>query len=389
MFSGTGFFTKEGRPAMIYLGFETKSPMRIWLMYGLDDSLDSWTKPEKIVPKDDAGNEVEFAYGDPDLWLMGETYYAMSGGKGRQHIMKSKDLKNWEYIGPFFHKDYPEDELGVRRGEDFQCVNMFKIGDKWMALGISHPMGCRYYLGDFKDEQYLPDFHGHMNWAENGPRQGYFAPESLLTPDGRRVVWAWIRGMRLSPKGVQALPRELELPADGVLRMKPLRELEVLRYGQKSEENITVKSDGEYSLKGVTGDALELKMTFSAPVPHEFGLHLLGNEEDGEGGMSIVTGADKKALAVGNLNAAFQLKKDEDLTLRIFIDKNLVEVFANDRQAASYVHGRYTGKEPNIGLFTKGGDLKVKEITAWRMRSIYTESEQSPGGGGRPAAPEE
>jgi sucrose-6-phosphate hydrolase SacC (GH32 family) len=150
MFSGTGFFTKEGQPAMIYFGYNEnveEEDLRIWLMYALDDNLDKWTKPEMIVPKDDAGEEVKFDYHDPDLWLMGDTYYAMSGGNTFQHIMKSKDLKNWKYIGPFFHKDYPEHKLGVSRTEDLQCVNTFKIGNKWMVLGISHPMGCRYYLG--------------------------------------------------------------------------------------------------------------------------------------------------------------------------------------------------------------------------------------------------
>ena len=375
MFSGTGFFTKEGRPAMIYLGFDEKEPLRIWLMYALDDNLDKWTKPEIIVPRDDAGEEVKLEYHDPDLWLMGDTYYAMSGGKNVQHIMKSVDLKNWEYIGPFFHEDYPENKLGVSRIEDLQCVNTFKIGNKWMVLGISHPMGCRYYLGDFKEEQYLPDFHAHMNWAEDGPRQGYFAPETMLTPDGRRVVWAWIRGMPLTPEGVQALPRELELPADGVLRMKPLRELEKLRYENKQEMDIIVKSGGEYPLKGPTGDALELKILFSAPLPEEFGLHLLGNEENNEDTMVIVAGADKEVLTVGNLNADFQLRKDEDLTLRIFIDKNLVEVFANDRQAISYAHKKYVHENPNLNLFARGSDLKVKNVSVWKMRSIYTMNE--------------
>ena len=371
MYSGTGFFTKQGQPAMVYLGHEEDRPSRIWIMYALDDNLEKWTRPEMIVPKDDAGKEVEFEYHDPDLWLMDDTYYAMSGGDTLQHIMKSRDLKNWKYIGPFFHKDYPEHILGVKRTEDLQCVNTFKIGNKWMVLGISHPMGCRYYLGDFKNEQYLPEFHAHMNWAEDGPRQGYFAPESLLTRDGRRVVWAWIRGMELSPKGVQALPRELDLPDDGLLRIKPLRELEKLRYGRKQQKNITVKSDSEYHLKELAGDALELKITFSAPMPEEFGLHLLGNKENGKGSMSIITGANKKVLTVGNLNAAFQLKKDEDLTLHIFIDKNLVEVFANDRQAVSYVHTQNIRKKPNISLFTTARDLKVKNITAWNMKPIY------------------
>jgi sucrose-6-phosphate hydrolase SacC (GH32 family) len=30
----------------------------------------------------------------------------------------------------------------------------------------------------------------------------------------------------------------------------------------------------------------------------------------------------------------FELKEGEDLTLRIFIDKNMIEAFANNRQAA-------------------------------------------------------
>jgi len=380
MYSGTGFFTKEGQPAMVYLGPyvgpEEGKPSRIWIMYALDDNLDKWTKPEMIVPKDDSGNEVEVLYGyrDPDLWLMGDTYYAMSGGNFQQ-IMKSDDLKNWKYIGPFYHKDYSEEKLGVKRTEDLSCANTFKIGNKWMVLGISHPMGCRYYLGDFKDDQYLPDFHANMNWSE-GWATGYFAPESLLTPDGRRIVWAWISAKKLEPEGVQALPRELELPADGVLRIKPLRELEKLRYDRKQQNNITVTSDDMYMLKKIRSDALELKITFAAPLPKEFGVELLGDPKGGEGSMRIVAGAEKKVLTVGNfergdtLDADFELKKGEDLTLRIFIDKNLVEVFANDRQAVAYVHkcSRY---KTNINLFTSVSDLKVKELTIWKMKSIY------------------
>jgi len=371
MFSGTGFFTKQGKPVIIYHGdVKPAITRRIWIQYALDDQLNGWSDPEIVTAKTAEGHAANIAYGDPDCWLNGETYYATSGGRHPQ-LMKSMDLKNWTYLGDLLHEDYSAKKLGIPRGEDISCANMFKIGKKWMLLCLSHPLGCRYYLGDFKDEKYLPDFHAHMNFTEDGPRQGYFAPESLLTRDGRRVVWTWIRGMPLSPKGVQALPRELELPKDGVLRMKPLRELEKLRYDQKQKKKITVKSGDSYPLKVLTGDALEMEITFSAPLPEEFGLNLLGNEKDGNGGMSIIAGADKKVLTVGNLNAPFQLKKDEDLILRIFIDKNLVEVFANDRQAASYVHKPHIRKNPNISLFAKGSDLKVKKVAAWKMKSIY------------------
>ena len=76
-------------------------------------------------------------------------------------------------------------------------------------------------------------------------------------------------------------------------------------------------------------------------------------------------------LRVGNVNAPFELKKGEDLVLRVFIDKNLVEVFANDRQAALAAH-RYDPENLTISLFSRGGETTVKELKGWMMKSIYT-----------------
>ena len=117
-----------------------------------------------------------------------------------------------------------------------------------------------------------------MNWKKVGPRHGFFAPESMLTRDGRRVMWTWLRNMPIAPKGVQSLPRELELPKDGVLRIKPLRELKTLRYDEKAEKRFRIKSDTDYKLEKLTGDAIELKVTFAAPLPKEVGISLLADK---------------------------------------------------------------------------------------------------------------
>jgi beta-fructofuranosidase len=79
---------------------------------------------------------------------------------------------------------------------------------------------------------------------------------------------------------------------------------------------------------------------------------------------------ESKTLRVGTVSAPFNLKEGEDLTLRIFIDKNLVEVFANDRQAAVAAH-KYEPGNLGVSLFSKGGDAVVKEVKSWKMRSIY------------------
>jgi len=370
MFSGTAFFTKEGKPAIIYHG---QGSGRNHLAYPLDDDVTGWTKPEAIIPKDDAGREPGMRHWDPDCWLNGDTYYAISGGRDA-NLLKSPDLKNWKHLGLLLHDDYPAD-LGVPRNEDISCANMFKIGNKWMLLCISHPLGCRYYLGDFKDEKYLPEFHSMMNWQKSGRHGFFFAPESLLTPDGRRVMWAWLM-KGANPTGVQALPRELELPADGVLRIKPLRELEVLRRDGKTEKNITVKDGTVHPLPGITGDALELQVTVASPLPGEFGIDLLG-DRNGKEGIRISTGAESRTLKIGSISPPFEPKKDENLVLRVFIDKNLVEVFANDRQAAAFAHG-HVREAPNINLFARGGDAAVTEVKAWRMASIYASDADRP-----------
>jgi sucrose-6-phosphate hydrolase SacC (GH32 family) len=54
----------------------------------------------------------------------------------------------------------------------------------------------------------------------------------------------------------------------------------------------------------------------------------------------------------------------------VFIDKNLVEVFANDRQAAVSA-GKYVPENLGVSLFSKGGDALVKSLRIWKMKSIY------------------
>ena len=373
MFSGTGFFTREGTPAIIYHGWGSD---RNHIMFGLDENLDRWTDPKVIIPRDENGVVVAKEQWDPDCWQIGDTYYALSGGKDPE-LMKSDDLDDWLSLGKLLHEDYPA-KLDVDRYEDISCANMFRIGDKWMLLCISHALGCRYYLGDFKDEKFVPEFHALMNWmapdetptgfAPDNKTLTYFAPESLKTKDGRRVVWAWITPEN-GPSGLQSLPRELELPDDGILRIRPLKELETLRYDELTFENIIVNKNEAFRLSQITGDAIEMEVTFKAPLPESFGINLLGDEM-GEGGIRITAGARRNTLGIGSINPPFKLKDGENLSLRIFIDKNLVEVFANDRQAAVYA-SKEIRENPDISFFTNDRSLVIQEVIAWKMKSAY------------------
>ena len=379
MYSGTAFLTKEGVPAIIYHG---EGSGRNHIAFALDDGLNKWSKPIPVEPKTSAGEPAEMHHWDPDCWLIDDTYYALGGGK-HPTLATSFDLKEWTFQGEFFHPDFPR-ELDVKKGEDVSCANMFKLGDKWMLLCISHGLGARYYLGDFKDGKFLPEHHAVLNWA----RWDFFAPESLRTPDGRRVMWAWCTpwvnkyqkvgrekdfdGL-LNGKfqvGIQSLPRELSLADDGTLRLKPLRELEQLRYNEKQVTEIEVKSGSVHTLKDISGDAIELEITFDAPRSRVFGVHVLCNPK-GEEGFTISANARKEILTVGYSEPPVTLKDGEDLTLRVFVDKSMIEVFANDRQAAVAWH-EYEPKDVHVSLFSKGGAVTVSELKAWRMKSAYS-----------------
>ena len=72
---------------------------------------------------------------------------------------------------------------------------------------------------------------------------------------------------------------------------------------------------------------------------------------------------------MGDIRPPITLGKEERIDLRIFLDKSMVEVFINDRQAAVYMQP-HEKEDVRIRVFSEGGDIEA-DVTAWKMRSIY------------------
>ena len=379
MFSGTGFITKDGVPAAIYHG---QNSGRNWIALAKDMQLSAWEKPYAIEPLAADGAIPDMRHWDPDCFIIGDRYYAISGGHNPP-ILRSNDLNTWTYLGDFLTHELPVTAIG----EDISCPNFFPIGDKWMLLCISHPYGCRYYLGDWdaEREQFAPQSHGRMNWRR--PEQSlyaaldrdYFAPESLRTPDGRRVMWAWLRSMHddIAERTIQSLPRELTLDDAGKLRMNPLRELESLRYDPIVLRDVSVEptySDDKMlsseMLTALDGDSCEIRITVDRAEAwrKRFGIHLFA--DIGREGLPILLLPEYGVIRVGDTEAPFsvtELDENEDLVLRVFVDKYLIEVFVNDRQAVVAPCMEYQAAN-GVRAYSFAAATTFRSVEIWRIR---------------------
>jgi sucrose-6-phosphate hydrolase SacC (GH32 family) len=391
MFSGTGFITIEGRPAVIYHG---QGSGRNQIAIAKDHTLTAWEKPCPVEIRTSDGKEAEMRHWDPDCFRIGRTYYGISGGHDPP-LFKSTDLKNWTYVGDFLSHNMPD----VAYGEDISCPNFFKLGNKWMLLCISHPMGCRYYLGDWdaEAEQFVPQSHGRMNWRREGQDlvrpvlRDFFAPESVLTPDGRRVMWAWLATLdeQLQEKTIQSLPRELSLAGNGSLRIHPLRELETLRHDPVSYSDIKISpkprnTDGAAveQIATLDGEACEILIVIDRLQADrkQFGFRLFSDAD--HHGLPILFRPETGTMRLGGTEAPFaveDLPPGEDLELRIFIDKYLVEVFVNGRQAMVAACKDYM-EARGLGAHTFGRGTTIKKMVIWRLKPAnqgYREARQS------------
>jgi len=404
IFSGGAFIDAVGVPTISYWGvdYSNQQLVGICLATSTDPNLDVWTKsPHNPVIRETAIGLTELPDGtvhgtaDPSaIWRHNDRYYLLTGNllvlrkygldqNLEQHqgdtayLFVSDDLVTWHYLHPF----YTSRREWTAADEDDMCPDFFPLGhDRHMLLFISHNHGCQYYIGHYHDDHFFPETHGRMTWVDNA----FFAPESLLDDRGRRIMWAWIMEQRdrtltdaAGWSGTLSLPRQLSLAADHTLRMTPVEELARLRYNPRSLPPLNLAADTAYTLPGIRGNTLELDLVLNSDAP-QFGLTVCATPDGAEqtvitcdraaGTLTIDTRQSTLGDGPKSLETApFVLAPGEPLHLRVFLDRSLVEVFANDRQA---VTRRLYPTRPDaldIALFTRGGPTHCSHLNAWEM----------------------
>ena len=413
-FSGGGFVDDDGTAYLSY-----------WMLWGEkgiglaksdDPHYDDWTKLDAnpvikstewgiTETKDQQGNPLIHGSADPaNVWKKDGKYYILTGNLlvlnkygrkpdspeemqgDRLYLFESEDLANWTYKGIFYERK-PE---WTDASEDNMCPSFLPLPSspdggppcgKHLLLFISHNKGCQYYVGNYdtQNDRFIPDNHGRMTWVDNT----YFAPEALIDDEGRQIMWVWLTDNPAGEEargwsGVYGLPRSLWLGSDGTLRMRPVKELEMLRSSERSWNEVTLGDGETTTLDGVVGHSCELEITVdAASTAGHLGVKVRASA-NGEEETLLYYDSQTKELVFDSTasgvdgrqaveRAPLALKDGEPLALRVFVDKSVVEVYANDLQAIC--RRVYPGRDDSLGvvLFASGGEAKFGSVKAWEM----------------------
>ena len=222
------------------------------------------------------------------------------------------------------------------------------------AIGLEfHPGNANVCLiGSYDRQNY------HLN-RENVQAIDYgldfYAPQTLETTDGRRVMIAWMqnwetascRNESLRFFGQMTVPRELRV-RNGRLYQNPVRELEAYRGLKIAYHNVLVC--GETTLQGISGRVLDLTVTIrpgnQQDLYHRFRMNVA---KDGKWFTAIRYKPSVGTIRVDRTHSGFPhdivsireflvTPRQGQLKLRIIMDRYSLELFVNDgEQAASFV----------------------------------------------------
>jgi len=382
IFSGNAFIAKDGNVVIAYHGLGTGGNC---VAYSKDKELNIWEKSKD--------NPIANPGWDPHMWIEGDTYYQISGGtpvstgKPNPPVLYTgtsydKPLKK---AGNFMAFDMPD----VDDFEDISCPDFFKLDDKWVLVCISHIRGARYYIGKWDGKQFTPESHHRMNW----PGGTFFAPETLLDDKGRRILWAWVLDRKSGvSSGTMSMPRVLSLSKDKLsLNIEPPKEVKDLRYNSVEEKPFKVDAGKSVTLKNISGNVLELHFSIDPGKARRFGIKVLCSE-DGREQTPVLIDRDKNILRIdmtqssldkpeyrefvmvrepnpdmSTQDAPFVLEKGEKVSLKIFLDKSMLEVFVNDRQCITQVLYPTLKDAIHVQVFTEDAPIAVDELKSWKL----------------------
>ena len=313
-------------------------------------------------PQDDT-NHVR----DPKVWRSGDDYYMVQGARkkddtGEVLVFRSSDLEHWDLV----NRITSDEPFGYM----WECPDYFEVADEarggmLKVLSVS-PQGLRGEDWDRRNVYQSGYFVLHGNVLGDCRLQpfalwdagfDFYAPQTFLTNDGRRVLIGWM-GMpdektytNLTVEdGWQhcfTVPRTVTARWGRVLQW-PIRELESYR-GERvwAQDRVECADLKTFDLMAYGKGALR---SFKATIAGELCLSW-----DGERFEMRFADSDKSSVGAGRVLRYEKL--DSLRNLRVVGDVSSVEVFVNDGELTFST--RYYPKEYGVVAEAPGCDLAL------------------------------
>lgn len=336
---------------------------------------------EKDLP--DGGSKYDFR--DPKMWKAPDgTFRCVVGNcaperDGQILLYSSKDGLEWKY----------EKILAANRGrfgKAWECPDFFGLDGKQVLLTSPMdmlPQGLEYHNGngtlcligtfDEKEEVFVEEQDQAIDYGID-----FYAPQTLLAPDGRRIMVGWMQNWDTcnlhSPEqpwfGQMSLPRELSV-VNGRLIQKPIRELESLRREEIRHENVTFS--GLTRLDGVRGRKIDMELSvrpldednmyrkFAVRFAQNDTYHTAVSFRPLESIVKIDRKFSGSRRAIIHQRRSRVASRNGEVKLRIILDMFSVEVFVNDGEHVLSAT-MYTEKEADGISFLVDGVATVDVV---------------------------
>jgi beta-fructofuranosidase len=390
----------DGVPTLMYTG--VRGDRQLPCLATSSDDLITWKKypgnPVIAAPPLDLDL---LAFRDHTVWKEGTLWYQLigagiSGVGGTVLLYRSPNLVEWEYMHPLCIGDQKRSEP-VWTGSMWECPDFFPLGDK-SVLVVSvfddslfreraYKDSLHYavaFVGDYTDHNFTPLTQNIIDYG------GYFyAPQTLLDPTGRRLQCGWLWEGRSDESqydagwaGVLSLPRVLSLSEDNMLRLEPAPELRQLRGIHKSVMDLSIVSTSLMQLGEIQGECLEIQVEFILDEATELSIGVRCSPDGAEKTFirydrlqgSLLIDRQKSSLSEDVerdiRTGPLTLAADEPLFLHIFLDRSVIEVFANYRLCMSSRIYPSRTDSLGIGFFALGGSASINVLDVWEIKSI-------------------
>ena len=319
---------------------------------------------------------------DPKIWKEADgTYRCIAAirpadGSGMILLYSSPDAIHWKFESVLA-------ENHSRFGKMWECPDFFELDGKYVLLTSPQdmlPEGFEYHngngtlclIGEFDNE--TKQFHDEYDQAVDYGID-FYAPQTLLAPDGRRILIAWMQNwdtlamIRNKARwfGQMTIPREISV-RNNRLYQWPIRELSALR--RNRVEYRDVNFDGELRLDGICGRKIDMTVTIRPAEGEEsyekFALWFGENEiyhtslsfHPRDSIMKIDRKFSGTRRAVIHQRRSKVNHRNGELTFRMILDSFSVEIFINDGEQTISAT-MYTDQEADGIKFITDGKVRM------------------------------